>query len=136
MIVIADTSPLNYLILIGEIELLPKLLGQVIIPKAVFDELQAKETPLIVQAFFKNLPDWLELREAQLLLDEDLDGLDLGEREAIILAEDLSADALLIDERDGREVALNAICPFSELWVYWNAPPMWVSSISPKLCTN
>jgi len=51
MIVVADTSPLNYLILIGKIELVPNLLGQVIIPKAVFDELQAKETPLVVQMY-------------------------------------------------------------------------------------
>ncbi len=41
MIVVSDTSPLNYLILIGEEELLPKLFGRVVIPNAVFGELQA-----------------------------------------------------------------------------------------------
>ena len=39
MIIVADTSPLNYLVLIGEIELLPSLFGQVIIPHAVLAEL-------------------------------------------------------------------------------------------------
>jgi predicted nucleic acid-binding protein len=39
MIVAADTSPLNYLILINEIEMLPKLYGTVIVPPSVRDEL-------------------------------------------------------------------------------------------------
>ena len=37
MIVVADTGPLNYLVLIGEIEILPVLFGQVFIPLAVLD---------------------------------------------------------------------------------------------------
>ena len=40
MIVIADTSPLNYLVLIDCVELLPGLYGRVIVPQAVFDELR------------------------------------------------------------------------------------------------
>lgn len=39
MIVVADTSPLNYLILIGEANLLYELYGRVLIPEAVFSEL-------------------------------------------------------------------------------------------------
>jgi predicted nucleic acid-binding protein len=39
MIVIADTSPLNYLVLIGEAEVLRRLYGQVVIPEAVLREL-------------------------------------------------------------------------------------------------
>jgi len=35
MIVVSDTSPICYLLLIGEIELLPQLYGQVIIPRIV-----------------------------------------------------------------------------------------------------
>jgi predicted nucleic acid-binding protein len=36
MIIVSDTSPINYLVLIGEIEVLQKLAVQVIIPQAVY----------------------------------------------------------------------------------------------------
>ena len=45
MIIVADTSPLNYLVVIREIDLLPSLFGQVIIPPAVWAELQPRELP-------------------------------------------------------------------------------------------
>ena len=44
MIVVADTSPLNYLILIDEIDLLPVLFGKVLLPHAVFQELKHPKT--------------------------------------------------------------------------------------------
>jgi predicted nucleic acid-binding protein len=44
-VVVSDTSPINYLVLIGRIELLEKIYGRVIIPLAVFDELQRAATP-------------------------------------------------------------------------------------------
>jgi len=40
MIVVADTSPVNYLVLIDEIDLLPIIFGKVLIPEAVMEELQ------------------------------------------------------------------------------------------------
>jgi predicted nucleic acid-binding protein len=40
MVVIADTSPLNYLILVGVEHILPELYGEVIIPAGVLRELQ------------------------------------------------------------------------------------------------
>ena len=49
MIVIADTAPLNDLVLIGEQELLPALFGQIIIPEAVCRELLTAATPLVVR---------------------------------------------------------------------------------------
>ena len=53
MIVVSDTTPLRHLIAIGEAELLPKLYGTVIVPGAVWAELQAEATPLIVKK-----PSW------------------------------------------------------------------------------
>ena len=49
MFIVADTSPLNYLVLIREIELLPSLFGQVIVPHAVLAELHAAGTPEVVR---------------------------------------------------------------------------------------
>ncbi len=46
MIVIADTSPINYLVQIGEVELLEKFYEQVIIPNAVFEELNSDFAPI------------------------------------------------------------------------------------------
>jgi predicted nucleic acid-binding protein len=49
MIVVADTTPINYLILIEEIDVLPKLYGRVMIPRAVNEELMRSRAPLKVQ---------------------------------------------------------------------------------------
>lgn len=57
MIVVADTSPLNYLVLINEVELLPVLFGQVLVPQAVFHELQHPKTP----AKMRLLSHWLNM---------------------------------------------------------------------------
>lgn len=66
MIVIADTSPLNYLVLIGEIEVLPKLYREVRIPRAVYRELGHEGTPVAVRAWAQAIPDWLVIEDATL----------------------------------------------------------------------
>jgi predicted nucleic acid-binding protein len=83
----------------------------VIIPEAVFRELQAHNTPDEIKNFVLSKPRWLEVCQVAFVFDEDLDSLDLGEREAILLAEELGASLLLIDERMGREIALKRSLP-------------------------
>ncbi len=62
MIVVSNTSPINYLILIGEIDLLPKLFGQIIIPQAVYIELSDTEAPNLVRTWITTSPDWLKIQ--------------------------------------------------------------------------
>lgn len=104
MIVVSDTSPLNYLILIGQVRHLHLLFRHVIIPTAVHTELLHPDTPAMVRQWVENLPEWVLVRGVSVSL-EPL-GLDRGETEAIALAEELTADRLLIDERDARRVAV------------------------------
>lgn len=105
MIVIADTTPLNHLILIEQTNLLPALYGRVIIPQAVLSELQAQASPPKVKAWMSGLPDWLEVNQASFPIDPNLARLDPGEREAIVLALKLGADLLLMDDLGGRREA-------------------------------
>jgi predicted nucleic acid-binding protein len=105
MIVVADTSPLNYLILLGKAEVLPALYGRVLAPNAVLVELRHPEAPELVRTWSASPPAWLEVR-----LVEKLDAslpleLGAGEREAISLALAIRSDLLLIGERAGREQA-------------------------------
>ena len=103
MIVVSDTSPINYLILIGNAHLLEKLYGRVMIPQVVWIELRVEGAPAPVQEWTGNLPGWVEVREVS---DPDPTlALDPGERAAITLAQRVKADAILIDERLGREAA-------------------------------
>jgi predicted nucleic acid-binding protein len=106
MIVIADTSAINYLILIGEAELLRDLYRGVILPPAVRRELLASNSPEAVRNWISNSPDWIRLAvpgvEALARTDKTLD---IGEREAIALALDLHAALLLIDDAQGRREA-------------------------------
>lgn len=104
MIVVSDTSPINYLVLIGEIELLPQLFGQVIIPQAVLDELLKQGTPETVKNWANNHPDWLKVQNAT-LVDQTI-ALGAGEREAISLAKEINADLVLIDDRKARKTAI------------------------------
>jgi predicted nucleic acid-binding protein len=105
MIIVSDTSPLNYLILIDYQDVLPTLFGQIIIPQAVLSELQHAKTPEKIKNWIAAKPVWLEVRTVSISPNNKLENLDYGEREAIFLAEELGADAILIDEKDGRREA-------------------------------
>ena len=104
-LIVSDTSPLHYLALIGEIQILPALYGRIIIPEKVFDELQQPHTPVIIKTLISALPSWLEVRSITTSIDASLSHLDRGEQEAITLAIELQADELLIDESNGRDAA-------------------------------
>ena len=104
MIIVSDTSPINYLVLIREIELLPKLFGKVVIPQAVLDELQQTGTPEVVKDWIDLRPQWLEIQNAK-AIDQTIT-LGAGEREAISLAVELNADLVLIDDRKARKAAI------------------------------
>lgn len=87
MIVVSDTSPICYLLLIDQIEILPILYGVILIPQAVADELSADNAPSIVKKWISLPPEWLQIQAIAIPQDVDLEKLDRGEREAIFLAE-------------------------------------------------
>ncbi len=103
--IVADTTPLNYLILIQAADVLPTLYGRVIVPPAVTAELAHLNTPAIVRAWISQPPKWLEVVSLKQPVDSALANLDAGEREAISLASELQAILLLMDERDGVTIA-------------------------------
>jgi len=106
MTVVSNTSPLRYLVAAGHADLLAKLFGTILVPSAVEREILDPHAPLSVQHWMAQRPPWLQVREVQTAPDAELTGqLDLGEAEAIQLAQELRADALIMDERRGREVA-------------------------------
>lgn len=105
MIIVSNTSPINYLILIGHINLLPELFGQIIIPLAVHSELSNASAPPSVQAWIATPPTWLKIQVVSQPSDEIVELLDPGELEAILLAQELNADLLLLDEMKARRTA-------------------------------
>lgn len=105
MIIVSDTAPLNYLILIDCQNALVELFGTVIIPSKVFEELQREETPEKVREWIAKRPAWLDVRAVKGGVEIVSDKIHAGEREAIALAEELNADLLLIDDKDGRHEA-------------------------------
>ena len=113
MVVIADASPLNYLVLIRQIELLPRLFTEVFVPDAVIEELSRPESPVEVRRWATNSPDWVR-RVVNLPVESDpgLDRLGKGERAAIVFAKSLRPDVLLvIDEAKGRRAATERQIP-------------------------
>ncbi len=108
MIVVSDTSPIANLIVVGQIDLLPQLFGAVVIPKMVYQELLANgENHSVTQTVMTAA--WLEVRsvsnQLQVMILERDHRLDPGEANAIVLALELKATQLLIDERLGRTEA-------------------------------
>lgn len=105
MIVVADTSPLNYLILIEQIDLLARFFGVVYIPPAVMAELNDPAAPRQVHEWIALAPEWLvPVRPASIPADLVVE-LERGEQEAIALAEELGAAYLLADDAAARIVA-------------------------------
>ena len=105
MIVVADASPLNYLVQLQREALLERLYGQVMIPTGVFSELLAEKAPPAVAEWARRLPAWVSVHSVPPWTESDLEGLGTGEREAIALALAKGADLLLVDDRLGRAEA-------------------------------
>ncbi len=111
---VSNTTPLRYLIAIQQDHLLGHLFEKVFVPTAVYDELTDTRTPEIVRRLVLSQPARFEVRA----LDESRTAtfpvtLHRGEREAILLAEALRVDVLLIDEQIGRTIALSRNIPLS-----------------------
>lgn len=104
MIVVADTSPLNYLVITGYEHLLPKLFGSILIPPAVLQELKAPNAPESVRTWIDTLPDWVHI-QAPAGVIPPIEHLGKGETEGIALAQALKADLILIDDADARAEA-------------------------------
>ena len=99
MIVVSDTTAITSLLQIGQCELLARLYHEVIIPQAVRDELLAMHPTLPA---FLRVGIVRQRAEVQRLQAD----IDLGEAEAIVLAKETAAELLLMDENEGRRVAV------------------------------
>jgi predicted nucleic acid-binding protein len=110
--VVSDTSPIRYIVAIGEADLLPRLFSTLVIPYAVFQELSHPHTLEIVRQLVTSTPSWIDVRHVENThRHAALAHLDAGERETIILAEQMHADLLLIDEKKGRYAAIERRLP-------------------------
>jgi predicted nucleic acid-binding protein len=107
LLVVADTSPIRYLVQIDHVNLLTRLFEEIVIPAVVADELAHPSAPAVVQAWISHPPDWLKVLPGTDTDDPALRGLDAGERAAIALGLSLKADLILIDDREGASVALS-----------------------------
>ena len=102
--VVSNTTPLISLSKISKIELLKLVYREIIIPKGVFEEYQKGKN----KEFYRDISkyDWIKVKEVENEeMFEYLLDLDKGEAEAIVLAKNIKADLLIIDELRGREFA-------------------------------
>lgn len=106
MIVVSDTSPITNLAAVGLLNLLHQLYQQVIIPQAVYDEMVSLSYIVPGTVEVQTLP-WIKVQTVSDIQRVTIlqSKLDIGEAEAIVLALELKADLLLLDERRGRKLA-------------------------------
>ena len=116
MIVISDTTPLITLIKAGKLSILHSLFGEVMIPEAVFAEATGNVTFRDEADIIRN-SEFIKVvqiqNRSQVAFLQRATGLDLGESEAIIYADEIKADLLLMDEAAGRKVAQNMNLPIT-----------------------
>lgn len=105
MIVVANTTPIISLAAINRLDILEKMFGKIVIAEAVYNEMKAKRN----YGYDEVDSGFIEVKSIQGVLYKDflLSELDLGEAETIILAKELKADFVIIDESLGYKIANN-----------------------------
>jgi len=106
LIVVSDTTPLSELAKIGCLDLLLEVYGRIVIPQEVFDEAIAGVHPATIAV---PAAQWIEVRTVQdsqkVFALQQATSLGLGECAAMVLAEELNASRLLIDDLAARHEA-------------------------------
>jgi len=110
MIVVTNSTPIISLAKIDKLHLLRDIFGKIYVPNAVYKEVALKG---------KGRPGSKEIEEAEWVASKEvynitskkhlLAYLDEGEAEVILLADELSADLVIMDERKGYEVLSNLL---------------------------
>lgn len=105
--VVSNTTPIISLLKLNRLEILKDLYGQVRIPLAVYQEIEAGKS----KGYYQDLSqiDWVLISKvANEPAVKSFPDLDAGEAEAIVLAIETNADLILLDERLGRFHAKHA----------------------------
>jgi predicted nucleic acid-binding protein len=133
VIVVSDTTPLNYLVLIKAVEVLPKLFDQVYAPPSVIEELTRQKAPVAVRTWAQSPPVWLKIvAPTTRLASTNL--LGDGEADALSLAKELHIRDVLIDERRGRNIAQReGLTPLPTLAVLERAATQYLLELRPAL---
>ncbi|MFP4103585.1 DUF3368 domain-containing protein [Coleofasciculus sp.] len=112
MIVVCDTTPLSELAKVGQLTLLQGVFGQVIVPQEVYNEVTTGNHPAVVVV---QAATWIEVRSvqdnSQVVALQERAKIHRGEAAAIILAEELGAQQVLIDDLRARRVAKARLLP-------------------------
>jgi predicted nucleic acid-binding protein len=104
--IVCNSTPLIHLSRIGHLWILEKLFGRLTIPTEVYNEIVLKGEAKpgsrdVVEAA------WISIREVKnVYAVQELNSvLHLGESEAIVLAEEIEADLIILDDNRARKVA-------------------------------
>ena len=116
MIVVSDSTPLITLMKAGRLDILKSLFGDVLLPEAVFKEVTSNNT-FRNEAYLIRCSDYIKVVKVtnfdRVAFLQRATGLDRGESEAIVYADEAKADLLLMDEAAGRKVAQNMKLPMT-----------------------
>jgi len=100
---VSDTGPLSYLIQIDAASNIRSVFSTLMIPPAVHRELSHHNSPSVVRDWVSHMPDWCRVVELEPRIE--LTGRHAGEREAILLCKQTSAEFVLVDDQEGRAEA-------------------------------
>ncbi len=107
MIVVSDTTPLSELAKVNQLTLLREIYGRVVIPRQVYEEVLAGTHPAVTTVPLQNWIEVVPVKKPQNVLNiQVVTKLGLGECAALVLAEELGANLLLIDDLEARREAL------------------------------
>jgi uncharacterized protein len=107
VIVVSDSSPLIALSSVGQLTIVQRLYGKVLIPEAIYQEVVSD--PAAARAGSREVAaaEWIEVRSVsnRPLVERISEEVDPGEAEAFALALELGADLVLVDDRGARAAA-------------------------------
>ncbi len=116
MLVICDNSALSALAEMELIDLLPRIVGPVVIPAAIAREAAHPAAPAALRNWIAQPPAWLTVHPDPTHLLNETAALGAGEAAAITLAwQNREASSLIMDEKRGRAVAKSLGLPVTGL---------------------
>ncbi len=104
--VVVNTTPLIALSHVGQLDLLRRLYGEIIIPEAVYREVSVKKESICKKAVDGSL-DWIRIDKIKNELAKSMYKTQLhdGEVEVMILSKEISADVVIIDDANAKKHA-------------------------------